>query len=73
MPAVPIRDREHYLQAIEVLDRVGGAWQGVGQDDWFLLVNPTQYEALVKAKVATPENGKKEAKHGKKPSKSAKS
>ncbi len=53
MPAVPIKSREQYIKAIEVLDRVGGTWSGVGQDDWFLLVSPTQYEALVEAEVVT--------------------
>jgi hypothetical protein len=54
MPAVPITSREQYIKAIEVLDRVGGTWQGVGQDEWFLLVSPRQYEALVVAKVVPP-------------------
>ena len=72
MPAVPITSREQYIEAIGVLDRVGGTWHGVGQDKWFLLVTPTQYEALVKAKVVAAENGQKEAKRGKKSPKPAK-
>ena len=59
MPAVPITSREQYIKAIEVLDRVGGTWHGVGQDEWYLLVSPAQYKALVEAKVATPEDPKK--------------
>jgi hypothetical protein len=69
MPAIAIKDREHYMKATEVLDRVGGAWQGVGQDKRYLLVTLAQYDALVQAGVATPLENGKEAKHGKKPRK----
>jgi hypothetical protein len=66
MPAVPIKNREQYIKAIEVLDRVGGTWQGVGQEEWFLLVSPAQYNALLEAKVVAPENTKKDSIRGKK-------
>jgi hypothetical protein len=60
MPAVPITSRKQYEKAIEVLDRVGGSWQGVGFEEKYLLVSPRQYEALVKAGVVTPEGIDKE-------------
>jgi hypothetical protein len=66
MPAVLITSREQYIKAIEVLDQVGGMWQGVGFDEWFLLVSERQYKALVEAGVATPTDPKKEQKRGKK-------
>ncbi len=73
MPAVPITSNEQYEKAIEVLDRVGGAWQGVGFEERFLLVSPRQYQALVEAKVVTPENTAKEPQRGKKPGTTPKS
>jgi hypothetical protein len=59
MPAVRITSDKQYEKAIEVLDRVGGTWQGVGYPDRFLLVSPRLYEALVRAKVVTPQDSKK--------------
>jgi hypothetical protein len=73
MPAVPITSREQYIKAIEVLDRVGGTWHGVGQKEWFLLVSPRQYAALVEAQVVTPEDAKKDSNRGKKSRKTLKS
>jgi hypothetical protein len=61
MPAVPITSREQYIKALEVLDRVGGTWSGVGYPDRFLLVSPRQYEALVEAKVVTRQCANKES------------
>ncbi len=72
MPAVPIRNREQYIKAIEVLDRVGGTWQGVGQEERYLLVTEAQYQALVEAKVAIPEDTEKDSRRGQKSSKTAK-
>jgi hypothetical protein len=66
MPAVPMTSSEQYEKAIEVLDRVGGTWQGVGFEDKFLLVSPRQYEALVQAGVVIPEETDKEPGRGKK-------
>ena len=73
MPAVPIKNREQYIKAIEVLDRVGGTWHGVGQDAWYLLVSPSQYKALVEADVVNPEDTNKDSNRAKKPRKGAKS
>jgi hypothetical protein len=73
MPAVPMTSREQYIKALEVLDRVGGTWQGVGYPDRFLLVSPRQYEALVEAKVVTPEDTNKETPRGKNARKTPKS
>lgn len=73
MPAVPITSREQYIKAIEVLDRVGGTWQGVGFEEKYLLVSPRQYEALVEAKVVTLEATDKEPKRGKRARKPPKS
>ncbi len=72
MPAVPITSREQYIKAIGVLDSVGGTWHGVGQDEWFLLVTPTLYEALIKERVISPANGQKEQKNAMKSPKSTK-
>ena len=72
MPAVPIKDREQYIKAIEVLDRVGGTWQGVGMEERFLLVTLAQYDALVEAKVVIPEDNKKDSRRGKKSRKAPK-
>jgi hypothetical protein len=66
MPAVPMKNREQYVKAIGVLTRVGGTWQGVGDEERYLLVNPKQYQALVDAGVVTIEKNGKEPKNGKK-------
>jgi hypothetical protein len=73
MPAVPIKDREQYIKAIEVLDRVGGTWHGVGDEERYLLVTPAQYKALVEARLVNPEDGKKDSKRGKNSRQRAKS
>lgn len=56
MPAILIKSREQFIRMLEVLDRVGGTWHGVGQVERFLLVSLAQYQALVDAKVAFPED-----------------
>lgn len=73
MPAVPITSMKQYERAIEVLDRVGGSWQGIGFEERFLLVSPRQYDALVEAKVVTPENAVEGSKHAKSARKARKS
>jgi hypothetical protein len=60
MPKVAIKDLKQYEKALDVLMRVGGTWQGVGQDEWFLLVTESQYRALLEAKVIPSENGPEE-------------
>ena len=55
MPAVRMKTREQYVRAIGVLTRVGGTWQGVGQEERYLFVSQAQYRALVEANVVTPE------------------
>jgi hypothetical protein len=65
MPAVPITSREQYIEAIGVLTRVGGTWQGVGWEDRYLLVSEAQYKALVEAKVVPAEDGAKGSARGK--------
>ena len=65
MPAVPITSSEQYERAIEVLTRVGGTATGVGQKEHFLLVSPAQFQALVEAKVTTPNETENGSKHGK--------
>ena len=60
MPAVPITSARQYEKAIEELDRVGGTYQGVGREERFLLVNETQYKALVEAGVARPADTNKD-------------
>jgi len=66
MPAVPITSDEQYEKALEVLTRVGGTFQGVGFDDYVLLVTEAQFKALVEAGVATPGDPGKDSKTGKK-------
>ena len=64
MPKVPIKEEKQYQKAIEVLSRVGGTYQGIGQDEWFLLVTDAQYQALLAAKVIAPVDGRKEQYRG---------
>ena len=71
MPKVPIKDEKQYEKAIEVLTRVGGTYHGIGQKEWFLLVTDAQYQALLEAKVITPDNGRKELPRGKNSKKTA--
>lgn len=65
MPVVPITSLEQYEKATEVLDRVGGTFQGVGQKEWFLIVTEAQYKALVEAGVVAPQDSGKDSKGGK--------
>lgn len=65
MPAVPMTSREQYIKAIEVLDRVGGSYQGVGFEEKYLLVSEAQYKALAEAGVVIPGDPKKDKKRGK--------
>jgi hypothetical protein len=73
MPAVPITSREQYIEAIGVLDRIGGTWQGVGDEDRYLLVTLAQYAALVEAEVAKPANNGKGSSVEKRPRKRTRS
>jgi hypothetical protein len=65
VPAVPITSSEQYEKILEVLDRVGGTFQGVGFDERFLLVTEAQYKALQEARLITPGPAKKGSKNGK--------
>jgi hypothetical protein len=50
--AVRIQSREQYIQAVRVLDKVAGTWQGIGPaSDPVLLLTDAQYNALVEAGV----------------------
>jgi hypothetical protein len=52
--AVRIHSREEYVQAIRVLDEVGGTWQGIGTSSApVLLLTDAQYNALVEAGVVS--------------------
>jgi hypothetical protein len=52
--AIAIQSREQYIQAIRVLDKVGGTWQGVGPSTApILLLTDAQYNALLAAGVIT--------------------
>jgi len=73
MPAVPITSDKQYEKALEVLDRVGGTFQGIGFEEKFLLVSPRQYQALVEAGVVNPPDTAKGAKRGKRARKNGKS
>jgi hypothetical protein len=64
--AVHIRSKEQYIQAVRVLDRVGGTWHGVGTSaDPVLLLTEAQYRALVQAGVVS-DNDKEVKPRGKK-------
>jgi len=65
MPRVRIHDQKQYEKAIDVLTRVGGTYQGLGQDEWYLLVTDGQYQALLKEKVIESGNGSQEQHRGK--------
>ncbi len=65
MPVVPIKTSEQYEKALEVLDGVGGMFQGVGYKEWFLIVSEAQYKALLEARVVAPEDRKKGLKRSK--------
>ena len=66
MPVVPITSTEQYEKVTEVLDRVGGTFQGVGYKERFLIVTEAQYKALVEAGVVAPQDSGKDSKRGKK-------
>ena len=63
---VHIRSKEQYIQALRVLDKVGGTWHGRGtSDDPIYLLTDAQYNALVEAGVI-PANDKEVKGRGKK-------
>jgi hypothetical protein len=64
MPRVRIHNQKQYEKAIDVLTRVGGTYQGVGQDEWYLLVTEAQYQALLNENVVPPQNGSQEQHRG---------
>jgi hypothetical protein len=64
--AVHIHSREQHVEALRVLDKVGGTWQGIGtSSDPVLLLTEAQYNALVEAGVLPP-NDKEVKTRGKK-------
>ena len=64
--AVHIQSRELQIQALRVLDKVGGTWQGIGtSDDPIYLLTDAQYNALVEAGVIST-NDKEVKSRGKK-------
>jgi hypothetical protein len=64
--AVHIRSKEQYIQALEVLDKVGGTWHGVGtSSDPVMLLTDAQYNALLEAGVV-PANDREVKTRGKK-------
>jgi hypothetical protein len=64
--AVHIHSREQYIQAVRVLDKVGGTWQGIGTSSApVLLLTEAQFNALVEAGVV-PANDKEVKARGKK-------
>ena len=71
MHRVPIKDLKQYEQALEVLTRVGGTFQGVGSEEWALLVSDAQFQALVDAKVVAAGNGAEARAHDPKSEKKA--
>jgi hypothetical protein len=64
--AVHIHSREQYIQAVRVLDKVAGTWQGVGpSSDPVLILTDAQFRALREAGVV-PANGQEVNARGKK-------
>jgi hypothetical protein len=64
--AVRIHSKEQEIQALRVLDKVGGTWRGVGtSSDPVMLLTEAQYNALVEAGVV-PANDKEVKARGKK-------
>ncbi len=50
--AIHIHSQEQYIQALRVLNKVAGTWQGIGpSSDPVLLLTDAQYHALVDAGV----------------------
>ena len=63
---VHIQDREHFVAALRVLDKLPGMWHSRGSAETpSLIVLDSHYQALVKAGVISP-NGTEEKSHGKK-------
>jgi hypothetical protein len=68
--AVHIQSREKRIQALRVLDKVGGTWQGIGtSDDPIYLLTDTQYNALVEAGVISANDKEVKARGKKTPAK----
>ena len=64
--AVRIRSRKQYIEALHVLDKVGGTWQGVGPSSKpVFLLTDAQFDALVEAGVV-PANDRELKPRGKK-------
>ena len=64
--AVHIQSKEQEIQALRVLDKVGGTWQGIGtSSDPVMLLTDAQYNALVEAGVV-PANDNEVKGRGKK-------
>ena len=59
--AVHIHSREQYIQALGVLNKLAGTWQGIGpSSDPVLLLTDAHYKALIQAGVIA--NNDKKAK-----------
>ena len=71
MPRVASKNLDQLEKALEVLTRVGGKFQGVGDKERYLLVTQDQYQALVDAKVVRPNHAQGGKTDGKKPKKTA--
>jgi hypothetical protein len=64
--AVHIHSKEQYIQALRVLDKVAGTWQGIGPSSApVFLLTDAQYRALVEAGVVSAD-GKEVKARGKK-------
>ena len=63
---VHIQNREHFIEALEVLDELPGMWHARGNPSApILLVTDAHYQALVAAGIV-PANGKEAKSRGKK-------
>ena len=72
--AVHIRSKQKRIQALGVLDKVGGTWRGIGtSDDPIYLLTDAQYNALVEAGVIPTNDTEVQGRGKKSPAKKAKS
>jgi hypothetical protein len=72
--AVHIHSREQYIQALRVLDKVAGTWQGIGPSSApVLLLTDAQYNALVEAGVVSANDKEVQGRGKKAPAKKTKS
>lgn len=72
--AVHIHSREQEIEALRVLNKVGGTWRGIGtSSDPIMLLTDAQYNALVEAGVVSANDKEVKGRGKKAPAKKTKS